>query len=74
MPRKYSIFQEKKIPQWGLNQRPRDWVSSVFPLVFQIILHLPSTPLFVKDFEIKFYHTLYFYKNKQTLLMKRYKY
>ena len=33
-----------------------------------------SPPLFVKDLEIKFCHTLYFYKNKQTVLIKRYKY
>ena len=33
-----------------------------------------SAPMFVKDLEIKFCHTLYFYKNKQTLHIKRYKY
>ena len=33
-----------------------------------------SSPLFVKDLEIKLCHTWNFYKNKQTVYIKRYKY
>ena len=33
-----------------------------------------SSPLFVKDLEFKTCHTSNFYKNKQTVYIKRYKY
>ena len=57
-------LQRKKEPAVGIEPATSRLGKLRFPV------NSSSQPLFVKDLEIKFCHTLYFYKNKQTVLIK----
>ena len=59
----YSIFQEKQNPAVKIEPVTSQSGKLRFPD------NSSSSPLFVKDLEIKFCHTSNFYKNKQTVCM-----